>query len=351
MNELLINIIPFVDVEVDSQIAPVQPCDDPSSHILHQWSQVANHSTPSDHPKQSPAKSQAIRCYLICLEGTWQEGAWQPSEDTPLHTLVAEAMRLPMPQGIDWSEGSDKPLCAKADGFSLHAARSVTSTDREGLERLCRYGLRAPLALDRLSIDAKGNVEYSLKTPWASGRTHLTFEPIAFLKRLAALVPAPYTNLTRYHGVFSNRSRFWPTLPKPPQPPGALTEVTCTHGEESDSAEAAPSASDGNNKRSRRPRRLSWAQLMKRVLDVDALTCPHCHVPMVVLAFISDPPIVKRILDHLGLPSNAPPLSPARDPYDEEAELLQAELFADHSDWEDKPSSSIVAFPHGRAPP
>ncbi len=285
------------------------------------------------------------------LEEAGEEGAWQPSEDTPFHTLVAEAMRLPMPRGPKWEEGSDKPLCAKADGFSLHAARFVTTEDREGLEGLCRYGLRAPLALDRLSIDAKGNVEYRLKTPWASGRTHLTFEPLAFLKRLAALVPAPYTNLTRYHGVFSNRSRIWPTLPKPPQPPGALTEVECAHGQDSSTAEVGPSTPANDAKRSRRPRRLSWAQLMKRVLDKDVLTCPHCQVPMVILAFISDPPIVRRILDHLGLPSKAPALAPARDPYDEETALFQSDIFDDRCEWEDSPSSSIVAFPQGRAPP
>ena len=32
---------------------------------------------------------------------------------------------------------------------------------------------------------------------------------------------------------------------------------------------------------------------------------------MVVLAFLSDPPVVKRILRHLGLPDEALPLAPA----------------------------------------
>jgi hypothetical protein len=33
---------------------------------------------------------------------------------------------------------------------------------------------------------------------------------------------------------------------------------------------------------------------------------------MVVLAFLTDPPVVRRILDHLDLPSVAPRLSPGR---------------------------------------
>ncbi|MFH1529449.1 MAG: hypothetical protein ABIK09_01810 [Pseudomonadota bacterium] len=34
-----------------------------------------------------------------------------------------------------------------------------------------------------------------------------------------------------------------------------------------------------------RPRRLGWAQLLRRVLAVDALTCPKCATSMTVLAF------------------------------------------------------------------
>ncbi len=42
------------------------------------------------------------------------------------------------------------PLCVAARGFSLHAATTVAAHDREGLERLCRYANRPPLAYGRL---------------------------------------------------------------------------------------------------------------------------------------------------------------------------------------------------------
>ena len=35
------------------------------------------------------------------------------------------------------------------------------------------------------------------------------------LARLAALVPAPYLNMTRYHGVFAPRSKWRSRLPAP----------------------------------------------------------------------------------------------------------------------------------------
>ena len=35
------------------------------------------------------------------------------------------------------------------------------------------------------------------------GTTHVIFEPLDFIARLAALIPRPRANLTRFHGVFA----------------------------------------------------------------------------------------------------------------------------------------------------
>ena len=79
------------------------------------------------------------------------------------------------------------------------------------------------------------------------------------------------------------------------------------------SAETAPvetgagsSASPGRGRR-----RVPWAELLLRVFFTDVLSCPRCSIPMIVLAFLSDPPVVAKILRHLGLPATAPPLAPA----------------------------------------
>jgi hypothetical protein len=50
------------------------------------------------------------------------------------------------------------------------------------------------------------------------------------------------------------------------------------------------------------------------VLHIDALSCLRCAAAMVVIAFITDPPVVRKILDHLRLPSADPPRSPSRAP-------------------------------------
>ena len=49
---------------------------------------------------------------------------------------------------------------------------------------------------------------YPLKTPYRDGTTHVIFEPLGFIARLAALVPKPRVNLTRFHGVFAPNSRY-----------------------------------------------------------------------------------------------------------------------------------------------
>ena len=57
-------------------------------------------------------------------------------------------------------------------------------------------------------MDSHGNVRYQLKTPYRDGTTHVIFEPLDFIARLAALVPKPRVHLTRFHGVFAPNSSY-----------------------------------------------------------------------------------------------------------------------------------------------
>jgi hypothetical protein len=79
---------------------------------------------------------------------------------------AAEALKLAGTRDDDDDE--PKALCARIDGFSLHAATSVPPWDRDGLEALCRYGLRAPISLDRLSLEPDGKVRCRLLRPGPS---------------------------------------------------------------------------------------------------------------------------------------------------------------------------------------
>jgi hypothetical protein len=60
-----------------------------------------------------------------------------------------------------------------------------------------------------------------------------------------------------------------------------------------------------------RPRRLAWADLLRRVFAIDVLRCPDCGGRMRILAAIHPPEATQAILACLGLPARAPPTLPA----------------------------------------
>jgi len=63
--------------------------------------------------------------------------------------------------------------------------------------QLCRYLLRPPLADARLRLLGDGRVRVRLKRAWSDGTTHLLFELVEFLEKLAALTPRPAINLIK----------------------------------------------------------------------------------------------------------------------------------------------------------
>ena len=83
---------------------------------------------------------------------------------------------------------------------------SVPEGQRERLERVCRYALRPPVAGDRVCVTGDGQVLLQLRHPWIDGTTHLVFDPLEFLGRLAVLVPRPRINLILYSGVLGARA-------------------------------------------------------------------------------------------------------------------------------------------------
>jgi hypothetical protein len=74
----------------------------------------------------------------------------------------------------------------------------ANADEPEKLERLCRYISRPAISEQRLSMTDHGKVRYELKTPYRDGTTHVFFDPLDFIGKLAALIPPPRLNLTRF---------------------------------------------------------------------------------------------------------------------------------------------------------
>jgi len=113
------------------------------------------------------------------------------------------------------------PRCAGYAGYNLHAGVALRATDREGLERLCRYLLRPPLAKERLSQRDDGTVVLGMKRAWSDGTQTIEFSLADFVGKLAALVPPARANQTVYYGVLAaNAALRKEIVPKPvPVPP------------------------------------------------------------------------------------------------------------------------------------
>ena len=176
---------------------------------------------------------------------------------------------------------------AKANGFSLHAGVNCEGHQKEKRERLCRYISRPAVAVPRLSLSSTGKVVYTLKTPYSDGTTQVAFDrgghpPVDFVARLAALVPKPRVNLTRYHGILAPNHR-WRGLVTPARRGKGATPVS--------NAEVRSTAE--------RHAAMTWAQRLKRVFNIDIVVCARCGGSIRVIACIEDQDVIERILAHL----------------------------------------------------
>ena len=198
----------------------------------------------------------------------------------------------------------------------------------------------------------------TLKAEWSDGTTHLLFEPIELLERLAALTPRPRINLVLHHRVLASHSRWRaravaygrdtldPVGPEaavrcgtaaPPVPPSAPWSAGrpeasgASHrdpglmigGGQGEPASSMPASRDpattGSVEAPPPPaaRKWSWPELMRHTFGVDVLACARCGGRMRVVATIEDPVVIRRILTHLGLSTEASaPRPPPSDLFD-----------------------------------
>jgi hypothetical protein len=199
----------------------------------------------------------------------------------------------------------EKTLTADRDGFSLNAAVSCQPFQQDRLERLCRYVTRPAICLARLTVRADSKIQYELKNPFRDGTTHILFSPLDFLSKLAALVPKPRHNLVRYHGVFAANAKLRKQIV--PENDKRRKKVEDKGDNKTRKKTEQPA------KRDELVAPLTWAQRLKRVFNIDITLCPICGGTMRVIADITDPDIIQKILDHLTGPPRPqpPPIKPA----------------------------------------
>ena len=139
-----------------------------------------------------------------------------------------------------------------------------------------------------MSVDGDGLVVHTLKHPFRDGTTHVLFEPLDFIARLAALVPRPRTHLLRYHGLFAPNAKHRHHL--------VPTNRSRAKGDNAPhSSDAKPTAP------------MSWMQRLRRVFAIDLRCCPRCGGSVRVIASITEPALINKILHHREHSARAPP--------------------------------------------
>ncbi len=180
-------------------------------------------------------------------------------------------------------------LCYASRGFSLHAATRIAASDKDGLERLCRYVARPPLAAGRLTALSEDELLFKLKTPWSDGTRSLIFSPMELIEKISALVPPSRVNLIRYHGVLAAHAKNREKIVPSKEPDGTKPAVS-------------------------KPYRLTFAALLSRVFHIDIDTCPQCGGKMRIVAALTDSASVRRYLEGTGQSAEIPEIAAARAP-------------------------------------
>ena len=240
-------------------------------------------------PPSDEDVARVLHRALTLAKRDWRQldAAWPEDEYQQLQQRAAqERLQLvePAPRGR-------ARRVAVEGGFSLHADTAVHGHDREGLERLVRYGARGPVASVRLKRLDDGRYEYATKKG-----ASFTVTAVALVTRLVALLPPPKLHLTSFHGAYAPNAALRPVVttapPAPPAPPQLPFKGF------------APAPT-------RRPR-LDRAQLHKRTWGTDVLRCP-CGGRRTVRALHLTRRAAEERLARLGvrlLPRRLPPASP-----------------------------------------
>ena len=188
----------------------------------------------------------------------------------------------------------EKLMNWRHSGFSVHAGNRIGRDDCDGQKALAEYILRNAFSEQKITyLEDTGKVLY--RSAMTHGNNKKNFEIFTAEEFIAAItqhIPDKHFQMVRYYGWYSNRSRgdrikkgVLRPGDEPPQA-GNANEVTVL-----DVSDYQPA---------RIPAK-TWRDLIKKIWEVDPLTCPRCGHDMKIISLIHEPAVIERILRHLGL--------------------------------------------------
>ena len=257
----------------------------------------------------------AVRAHphIHCLasRGIWNEqGQWTPVPY--IDSLAAEKLfahkvfRFLKSKGLVSDERIELLRSFRHSGFSVDCSVTVWSDDTAGLQRLACYLLRCPVSLSRIHWTPGSKTLFyesagSHDDPFHSHPHGETLDVFEFIARVLTQIPEPRKHSVHYHGFYSSRARAQRKTEK-------LSFQTPSNRDSSRHSDEPRLSS-----KQRAALRKRWANLIRRVHLTDPLQC-ECGGQFRVLAFITQPDVIRKILDHLkksNSSTRAPPDTPA----------------------------------------
>jgi hypothetical protein len=189
-------------------------------------------------------------------------------------------------RGLLSQERIELLLSWRRSGFSVHNRVYAHPGDGRDFEALVRYMMRSPVSLTRLRFTPGAKeVVYARKGGHDAGEAaeDERIDAEEFVARVLVQIPDPRRHLVRYYGAYSNRARGQ----------RRKAEAQLQGNGSGEAEEPVPPSPE------RAALRRRWANLIRRVCEVDPLVCPRCGSEMRVVGFITEQSVIKRILDHI----------------------------------------------------
>ena len=230
----------------------------------------------------------------LCSRGGWNGlGRWVPVPYLD-HRLAEQlfrhrVLRLLKREQLLSDERIELLLSWRRTGFSIDDSVRIPAGENDTLEKVARYMLRSPVSLSRMQ--------------WSQGSPHVLYAPksshddsselfprlekidaLEFLARVITQIPDSRRHLLFYYGYYANVVRGRRKISQPSE-----QAVSSQVERQEDEPTLSPARKQALRRR--------WADLIRRVFELDPLLCP-CGGKLRVVAFITEPASIRRILAH-----------------------------------------------------
>jgi len=173
-------------------------------------------------------------------------------------------------------EWGERILSWRHTGFNVRSL--VRTKTKPEAERVGKYMIRPVLALERLTfLELDGKVGYRWGRDGAGQETEV-MDYLEVIARVTSHILDKGQVMVRYYGLYANAHR------------GKVKK-----------ASLSPSALQLAEEDLKRIPSKGWAEMIRKVYEVDPMVCPKCGGRMKVVAFLADYAVVDRIIWHLKL--------------------------------------------------